>query len=81
VPLPSAQFLAISATNDRRNGAGVDQMGEVGEQCGHTIDKSSQLSFLLFYRFDIGLHFHPIGLLRRVDEDRLIIFDAPQAPG
>ena len=53
----------------------VDQMGEVGEQCGDTLDYSSQLSFLLFCRFDIGRHYRPIGLLRRVDGDGLIIFD------
>ena len=56
-------------------------MGEVGEQCGDTLDYSSQLSLLLFYRLDIGRHYRPVGLLRRVDGDGLIIFDAPQAPG
>jgi len=45
----------------------VDQMGEVGEQCGDTLDYSSQLSLLLFYRLDIGRHYRPVGLLRRVD--------------
>ena len=80
MPLPSAQFLAISATNDRRNAGGVDRMGKVGEQCGDTLDYSSQLSFLLFCRLDIGRYYRPIGFLRRVDGDGLIVFDAPQVP-
>ena len=65
VPLASVQFL----------------VGEVGEQCGDTLDNSSQRSFVLFCRFDIRRYYRPIELLGRHDGDGLIIFDAPQAPG
>ena len=65
VPLASVQLL----------------VGEVGEQCGDTLDNSSQRSFVLFCRFDIRRYYRPIGLLGRHDGDGLIIFDVPQAPG
>ena len=65
VPLASVQLL----------------VGEVGEQCGDTLDNSSQCLFVLFCRFDIRRYYRPIELLGRHDGDGLIIFDAPQAPG